>query len=266
MKKTTTKTYALSDKAAVLRRHLIDRTPMSALSAESGIPVRELYQWRRQILNNLEVALEGPQDEKADGESRSTADTLLEAAAAEFAKRGYEGTKIHHIVERAGLTTGAVYRQFKNKDDLLRAAVVSRAATVWLSGFDPDRHPRVADFLVGAGGLQQTVTVHMEMFLEALISARREPAVAEAVFDSNEVWMDSVRPLVQAGMQDGSIDPKLDIDSVAILLRVIGLGSLLYQAVGLPEPAPDAWAQLLQQLVRALSADGRPAESDDEKV
>lgn len=44
---------------------------------------------------------------------------LLAAAASLFAERGYEGTSVQEIVQRAGVTKGAMYHHFESKDDLL---------------------------------------------------------------------------------------------------------------------------------------------------
>ncbi|HET6835799.1 MAG TPA: helix-turn-helix domain-containing protein, partial [Acidimicrobiales bacterium] len=46
---------------------------------------------------------------------------LVTAAAEVFAERGYEGARVQEIVRRAGLSTGAIYTNFRNKADLLLA-------------------------------------------------------------------------------------------------------------------------------------------------
>src|SRR5437667_11566131 len=40
-----------------------------------------------------------------------------------FAERGYAGTATEEVVQRAGVTRGALYYHFKNKEGLFRAAV-----------------------------------------------------------------------------------------------------------------------------------------------
>lgn len=46
---------------------------------------------------------------------------LVSAAAELFAERGYENTSVQQIVQRAGVTKGALYHHFSAKDDLLFA-------------------------------------------------------------------------------------------------------------------------------------------------
>ena len=53
----------------------------------------------------------------------SVRERLVAAAAEVFAERGYEGARVQEIVRRAGLSTGAIYTNFRNKADLLLAAV-----------------------------------------------------------------------------------------------------------------------------------------------
>jgi AcrR family transcriptional regulator len=48
-------------------------------------------------------------------------DRILEAAAIEFAERGYGNTTIDDIVRRAGLSRATVYLHFKNRQDIVAA-------------------------------------------------------------------------------------------------------------------------------------------------
>ena len=55
--------------------------------------------------------------------STDTRDRLLKAAMREFALRGYKGASLRQICASAGVTTGALYFFFKNKEDLFRTVV-----------------------------------------------------------------------------------------------------------------------------------------------
>ena len=48
---------------------------------------------------------------------------LLESARYLFAEKGYEGTSIREIIERAGVTRPVLYYYFANKEDLFRRLV-----------------------------------------------------------------------------------------------------------------------------------------------
>src|SRR3990167_450910 len=53
---------------------------------------------------------------------------LKETAIDCFARYGYQGTSIDRIAREAGVTKGAIYYHFKDKNDLLSAAVADRVA------------------------------------------------------------------------------------------------------------------------------------------
>ena len=57
---------------------------------------------------------------KGDKRERTRA-TLLEAARSLIREKGYEQTTLEEIAERAGMTTGAIYGNFKNRNDLFIA-------------------------------------------------------------------------------------------------------------------------------------------------
>lgn len=61
-----------------------------------------------------------PQQER----SRESLRKLLKAATEVLGQRGVEGTTIPRIAQHAGLTPGAVYRRFRDKDALLEAAIL----------------------------------------------------------------------------------------------------------------------------------------------
>ena len=50
---------------------------------------------------------------------------ILESAKAEFRKMGFEKSSLKEIAEKAGVTTGAIYKRYNGKEDLFCAVVES---------------------------------------------------------------------------------------------------------------------------------------------
>jgi AcrR family transcriptional regulator len=63
---------------------------------------------------------------KGDKRDRTRA-KLLEAARALIREKGYENTTLEGIAARAGMTTGAIYGNFKNREELF----IALAQTYW---------------------------------------------------------------------------------------------------------------------------------------
>ncbi len=56
-------------------------------------------------------------------DSTQTVQDILESAKAEFLQHGFEGASLRRIAQGAGVTTGALYRHFADKDALFAALV-----------------------------------------------------------------------------------------------------------------------------------------------
>ena len=68
-----------------------------------------------------EKELDAPRGQpKGDKRDRTRA-KLLEAARSLIREKGHEHTTLDAIAERAGMTTGAIYGNFKNRDELFLA-------------------------------------------------------------------------------------------------------------------------------------------------
>ena len=55
---------------------------------------------------------------------------LLQSARAEFMKHGFIKADLKTICEKAGITTGAVYKRYKGKEELFCAVVKDTANTL----------------------------------------------------------------------------------------------------------------------------------------
>jgi AcrR family transcriptional regulator len=109
-----------------------------------------------------------------------TRDTLIVAAAAVFARRGFEGASLEEIAETAGFTRGAIYKNFDGKEDLF-FAVGDRDFADRLRGLS-DRLQHQQDFGPSdfATMWRETVlgsTDDLALHMEVRLYALRNPAV-----------------------------------------------------------------------------------------
>jgi AcrR family transcriptional regulator len=177
---------------------------------------------------------------------------LLRAAAAVFARQGYDGTKIMDIVRESGLSTGAVYGRFRSKNDLLREAIVTHSARTARVGPEADR---VADLIAAVATRTADPLSDAEALrLEAYVTARREPEVAAAIDESYHVFRRRLAPLVAEAQVDGTVGDDVDADAVLFLVRILNLGLLLHRGSGLPGPDDAAWQALVDRIVASFGA------------
>ena len=52
--------FTAQEKAAFVRRHLVDRVPISALCDEFGLQPTQIYNWQKQLFANGAAAFERP--------------------------------------------------------------------------------------------------------------------------------------------------------------------------------------------------------------
>ena len=182
----------------------------------------------------------------------SVRERLVTAAAEVFAERGYEGARVQEIVRRAGLSTGAIYTNFRNKADLLLAAVGtaqvdSLFATIELAG-------DVADGLRFAGHeLPLARRDTRPLLFEAMVAARRDPEVAALLRRRLMKFRSLMAHAVASGQRDGSLASDIDVDAAAEFCQALGMGFLLMEAVGLPHSGDTEWRQLIDRLVDSIT-------------
>lgn len=107
---------------------------------------------------------------------------LLDAAAAQFAAKGYEAASIRDIVRAVGMLPGSLYYHFANKDELLAAVYaegvrrIGAAVTVAI-----ERHADPWDRLEAACAAHLESLLDRSAYAKVVIAVRPEgvPAIAD---------------------------------------------------------------------------------------
>ncbi|MFZ6005650.1 MAG: TetR family transcriptional regulator [Actinomycetota bacterium] len=177
-----------------------------------------------------------PRHERAD----ATRQSLIAAARVLFGERGYQGTSVDEVVRAAGVTKGALYHHFRDKDELFRSVVeeVKRDVTVVVA----------ERFVAAAEGPDPIETIVLGC--HAYIDAFSDPAVQRiAVSDARAVLDATTRR---------DLDARYEVALVrGALRRAMNMGAIARQPL----------VPLAHMLTGALSeACALIAESDDKKA
>jgi AcrR family transcriptional regulator len=198
---------------------------------------------------------------RRDAHVQDTRRALLDAARELFAAGGFQATRTEEIVRRAGLTRGALYHHFRDKEDLFRAVYeeVSGEVGRLLLRRTGDRTP-------DAWALFRA---NSEIYLDAASSnpAYRQIVLIDgpAVFGWDHLSERSDGPTrkimeyVAEAIEEGALDPQ-PVKPLAHLLSALGVGSALYVAQA--EDPSTARREISECNERLLSGlDGRRSEA-----
>src|SRR2546423_3604385 len=146
-----------------------------------------------------------------------TRSRLLEAAVEVFAEDGYEGARVQEIARRAGLTTGAIYAQFRNKAELLQQAIECSSG----AGLESLLATVAAGEPLSAANLLAALGDHLldagrpgdSVLIEALVAAKREPEVADVLRALLDEHSQQLAGLFSWGKKAGVLDKSLSTDA-----------------------------------------------------
>lgn len=142
-------------------------------------------------------------------ERAATRDELVRTATDEFFARGYSGASLRQICARAGVTTGALYFFFKNKQDLLKSVIapLSNAAMELLGPEGPYgpnsayAHGPVSHDYERESGVLHKITSEFfadRRIVSIVLANRDNPVVAEFLSDARELIKANARAHVKA--------------------------------------------------------------------
>lgn len=154
---------------------------------------------------------------------------LLDISIDCFARYGYQGTSVDRIAKTAGVTKGAIYYHFKDKEALLAAAVANRVAAF---------ESRVQHAVKGARcpeALRRVATVcidhaqsgdHPRFAITLMVESIETNAdISAQLREMMRRFRAFMRNLIQAGQERGEIRPDADAVAAAAAFNSIILGA-----------------------------------------
>jgi len=208
---------------------------------------------------------------RIDGKDRrpwsvASRETLLQAAIAEIAERGYEHARLVDIAARADMTVGAIYNWFDNKSVLFKAALQYALDL---------QHQKNTDYLAtdkvrGATGFQASHWLIMIATLSPRQGHDAEPTEAQLILlealrsawrdDDSKVQLQSqvssllqqYEAIVEHAMNDGLIDKNLNAKLIARLFMAFPIGLTTLTMAGAPDIEPKAFIDVFLRFNEAL--------------
>lgn len=187
-------------------------------------------------------------------QGRERKQQLVDAAAALFAERGYDATRISDICDRAGVAKGLFYWYFSTKLELFTELVRTmrhRLRKAQGDAMDPGADP-LTRIRQGTVASVRFMAEHAAYF--SLVDVERsDPAIAGALSTGSGVYLDDVTTLIRDAQASGQIP---DADAELLGLGVLGAVSSYSHALraGRVDLSADELAEFVADWVaRALT-------------
>ena len=162
---------------------------------------------------------------------------IHDAARACMLEYGLEAVSMEMIIARSGLSTGAVYRYFKGKDEIIEAAIVTAAREIGaavapiLASADPGPPSQLLEKLLTAwitysrsGVGAAAGLVRMPTALHGWSYAQTDPELKAALQAGLRGFRELCVPIIKRWQTDGVVAANGDPDALAQLILSIWLG------------------------------------------
>ena len=164
--------------------------------------------------------------------SEETRQRILATALERFGKDGYDATGVAEICAGAGVSKGAFYHHFPSKQAVFLALMDG-----WLADLDNQmQNARLATHNVPkgliamagmTGDLFSTSKDHYAIIFEFWIQASRQSEIWQAAIAPFHRYQELIAGIIQCGIAEGSLDPKINSGDTAHVLMALVMGLLL---------------------------------------
>ncbi|AHH94687.1 TetR/AcrR family transcriptional regulator [Kutzneria albida] len=184
-----------------------------------------------------------------------TRQRVLDAAAEVFAARGIAASSVSEIAEAAGMTKGAVYSNFRSKDELILALMeehVLRRMQDAVAAADaaPDVDTAVRDLGASLMHAIHTDSTWQHLLFEYCALARRDPDLREGLRRRRREGRAAVAAAITRLFQARGLTLPMSAEDLAVAVLAISNGLALEGGMD-PEAVPgDLFARLIGLITR----------------
>lgn len=159
---------------------------------------------------------------------------IVEKTAAIFNKKGYAGTSLTDLTEATGLTKGALYGNFKNKDEIALAVFEHNVEIVKEIIFA--RNVSYTDPLDQLLAIPALIKQHFSRLaahggcpiLNTSVEADdNQPVLKKKVVQAIKSWRNNIESIIEKGIHEGSIKKEADPSKYALLFLTLMEGSMM---------------------------------------
>jgi AcrR family transcriptional regulator len=183
---------------------------------------------------------------------------ILAGARTCFARHGYEGATVRRLEDEIGLSRGAIFHHFRDKESLFlavaeddAAAMVATVAEHGLVQVMRDLLARAAEPAVEATG-EPEVTGWLGTQLEVSRRLRTDPEFAKRWAARSEAISAATRDRLIRQRDAGVLRADVPVDVLAQFLELAYDGLVLHLATGRPAEDLDVVLDLVEETVRRL--------------
>ncbi|XVV06888.1 TetR/AcrR family transcriptional regulator [Actinosynnema sp. CA-248983] len=167
-----------------------------------------------------------PRLTRAQSQAR-TRDLLTDTAQRLFLRDGYHATSLDKVAEAAGFSKGAVYSNFRNKDELclvvldrLYAERIAEIARAFAGGTLEDRFRAFEEYAEGMLGDAPRTQFEVEFALQA----RQNRELQADLGRRDALVVSALEQLVQSQVDEFGLVPLLPVRELARTLLSLGIG------------------------------------------
>ena len=196
---------------------------------------------------------------KGSAKARATRAALIDLAAELFAEQGYAETSIRDIARRGALTSGALYGHFRNKADLLVAAINQRT-TEELEAQSMDI-PEAQNYVKTLTRLSKNYPKRRRLrtlIVQGAAAAQTDSETRERLRDEQLSHLEDWIAGYEQHREAMGIDAAVDLRTAVIYTWAVEVGLGVLESMGIEPQSAEAWADMANRFARSLQLAPEP--------